>query len=281
MEGDGFADLRLVFFAVGDRPVLAKAASKLINVAITPEVLSDASTALGEELDPPEDQQATPSMRRHLAKVLLSALRCHAAGSPRSRRRGARVTAHMQISLDVNGERVDAQVLPRLNLADFLREHLQLTGTHVGCEHGVCGACTVRVNGDIVRSCLMLAVQTDNASVETIEGLSDSGEIADLQAAFRDRNALQCGFCTPGMLMAAQDLLKQMYGAGPRADPRASVRQLLPLYRLSGHRRRGRDHGARARAGASHDRCIGKSRWSLRAGPAEFLYRQDGAAAQP
>ena len=96
-----------------------------------------------------------------------------------------------------------------LNLADFLREHLNLTGTHVGCEHGVCGACTVRVNGEIVRACLMLAVQADNASVETIEGLSDSGEIADLQAAFRDRNALQCGFCTPGMLMAAQDLLKQ------------------------------------------------------------------------
>lgn len=119
------------------------------------------------------------------------------------------MTAAVSLSLVVNGERVDAQVLPRLNLADFLREHLKLTGTHVGCEHGVCGACTVRVNGDIVRSCLMLAVQTYNASVETIEGLSDSGEIADLQAAFRDRNALQCGFCTPGMLMAAQDLLKQ------------------------------------------------------------------------
>ena len=118
------------------------------------------------------------------------------------------MTAHVQISLNVNGEHIDAHVLPRLNLADFLREHLQLTGTHVGCEHGVCGACTVRVNGDIVRSCLMLAVQTQNASVETIEGLSDSDEIADLQAAFRERNALQCGFCTPGMLMAAQDLLR-------------------------------------------------------------------------
>src|SRR6202048_2868289 len=116
------------------------------------------------------------------------------------------MTAPMPISLTVNGEQVDTHVLPRLNLADFLREHLQLTGTHVGCEHGVCGACTVRVNGDIVRSCLVLAVQTDNASVETIEGLSDSGEIADLQAAFRDRNALQCGFCTPGMLMPAEDL---------------------------------------------------------------------------
>ena len=117
--------------------------------------------------------------------------------------------ASVTISLKVNGERVDAAVLPRLNLADFLREHLQLTGTHVGCEHGVCGTCTVRVNGEIVRSCLILAIQAENASVETIEGLSDSGEITDLQAAFRDRNALQCGFCTPGMLMAAQDLLNQ------------------------------------------------------------------------
>jgi carbon-monoxide dehydrogenase small subunit len=118
------------------------------------------------------------------------------------------VTAHVPISLEVNGEPVDALVLPRTNLADFLREQLQLTGTHVGCEHGVCGACTLRVNGDIVRSCLMLAVQVNNATVETIEGLSDSGEISDLQAAFRDRNALQCGFCTPGMLMTAQDLLR-------------------------------------------------------------------------
>ena len=119
------------------------------------------------------------------------------------------MTTAVAISLVVNGERVEASVLPRLNLVDFLREHLKLTGTHIGCEHGVCGACTVRVDGDIVRSCLLLAVQTHNATVETIEGVSDSGEIADLQSAFRERNALQCGFCTPGMLMAAQDLLKQ------------------------------------------------------------------------
>ena len=119
------------------------------------------------------------------------------------------MTDLLHFSLVVNGEPVEAHVLPRLNLADFLREYLKLTGTHIGCEHGVCGACTVRVNGDIVRSCLMLAVQAQNASVETIEGLSDSGEITDLQLAFRDRNALQCGFCTPGMLMAAQDLLRR------------------------------------------------------------------------
>ena len=132
------------------------------------------------------------------------------------------MTAPVSLSLVVNGERVDANVLPRLNLADFLREHLKLTGTHLGCEHGVCGACTVRVNGEIVRSCLMLAVQAHDALVETIEGLSDSGEIADLQAAFRDRNALQCGFCTPGMLMAAQDLLKQ----SPEPD-REQIREHL------------------------------------------------------
>lgn len=132
------------------------------------------------------------------------------------------MTAPMPISLEVNGESVDAQVLPRLNLADFLREHLHLTGTHVGCEHGVCGACTVRVDGEIVRACLMLAVQAHGRSVQTIEGLSDSDEVADLQAAFRDRNALQCGYCTPGMLMAAQDLLKQ------HADPsREQIREHL------------------------------------------------------
>jgi carbon-monoxide dehydrogenase small subunit len=132
------------------------------------------------------------------------------------------VTVSVSIALEVNGERIEAHVAPRLNLADFLREHLKLTGTHVGCEHGVCGACTVRVGGEIVRSCLMLAVQVDGASVETIEGLSDSGEIADLQAAFRDRNALQCGFCTPAMLIAAQDLLRQN-GTPDREEIRAHL----------------------------------------------------------
>jgi carbon-monoxide dehydrogenase small subunit len=114
----------------------------------------------------------------------------------------------IDISLTVNGERVQGRIDARKTLVDYLRDDLSLTGSHVGCEHGVCGACTVRVDGEIVRGCLMLAVQCDGAKVETIEGLSDSGEIADLQAAFEQRNALQCGFCTPGMLAAAQDLLK-------------------------------------------------------------------------
>jgi aerobic carbon-monoxide dehydrogenase small subunit len=111
------------------------------------------------------------------------------------------------IALVVNNEDVRERVDARQTLVDFLREELGLTGSHVGCEHGVCGACTVRVDGMIVRGCLMLAVQCDGARVETIEGVSESGEIADLQQAFAERNALQCGFCTPGMLLAAQELL--------------------------------------------------------------------------
>src|SRR6478609_3235336 len=113
----------------------------------------------------------------------------------------------VDVSLTVNGERVQKRVDARKTLVDFLRDDLVLTGSHVGCEHGVCGACTVRVDGVIVRGCLMLAAQCDGAKVETIEGVSDTGEIADLQAAFERRNALQCGFCTPGMLLTAQELL--------------------------------------------------------------------------
>ena len=105
---------------------------------------------------------------------------------------------------------------------DFLREDLALTGSHVGCEHGVCGACTVRVDGVIVRGCLMLAAQCDGATVETIEGVSDAGEIADLQKAFEQRNALQCGFCTPGMLLTAQELL-----ASGKVPSREKIREQI------------------------------------------------------
>ena len=120
------------------------------------------------------------------------------------------------ISLRVNGEDISAQVEARKTLVDFLRDDLGLTGSHVGCEHGVCGACTVRLDGAVVRGCLVLAVQCDGGQVETIEGLSDSGAIADLQDAFIRRNALQCGFCTPGMLIGAQELLGR--GGVPSRD---------------------------------------------------------------
>ena len=122
----------------------------------------------------------------------------------------------LEIALTVNGEAIVDSVEPRQTLVDFLRELLSLTGSHIGCEHGICGACTVRIDGLAVRGCLTLAAQCDGAAVETIEGVSDSGEIADLQQAFEQRNALQCGFCTPGMLLSAQELLRG--GAIPSRD---------------------------------------------------------------
>ena len=116
------------------------------------------------------------------------------------------------VSLTVNGERVSRRIEARRHLIDFLRLDLGLMGSHTGCEHGVCGACTVLVDGRIVRGCLVLAASLDGSQVETIEGVSDSGEIVDLQEAFIARNACQCGYCTSGMLMTAADLLK----ANPR-----------------------------------------------------------------
>jgi len=114
----------------------------------------------------------------------------------------------IETTITVNGTPVTRRVSARQHLIDFLRDTVGLTGSHIGCEHGVCGACTIRVDGEIMRGCLMLAVQANGRKVDTIEGLSDSGELAALQKAFHEHNALQCGFCTPGMLMAAQDLVR-------------------------------------------------------------------------
>ena len=136
------------------------------------------------------------------------------------------------VRFEVNGKQVAIEVEPRLTLADCLRHHLRLTGTHVGCEHGVCGACTVLVDGDAVRACLMLAVQADGAKVVTIEGLSHDGHLTPLQAAFRRHHALQCGFCTPGMITTAHALLSQE----PNCDA-ARVREVLSgnLCRCTGY----------------------------------------------
>ena len=128
------------------------------------------------------------------------------------------MTPPVAITVTVNGTVCQRTVEPRLLLADFLRHTLGLTGTHVGCEHGVCGACTVIVNGDSVRSCLLFAVQVDGGSIETVEGLGTVGKLGALQMAFREHHALQCGFCTPGMLMTATDLL--------RKSPRATEQEI-------------------------------------------------------
>ncbi len=117
------------------------------------------------------------------------------------------MSATCRIRLTVNGLPVMAAVEPRLLLADFLRERLELTGTHLGCEHGVCGACTVLLDDAAVRACLLFAVQTDGANITTVEGLAPDGRLSALQECFRERHALQCGFCTPGILITAHALL--------------------------------------------------------------------------
>ena len=157
----------------------------------------------------------------------------------------------------------------RTNLVDFLRGELGLTGSHVGCEHGVCGACTIEVDGQAVRGCLMLAVQADGAEVTTVEGLADSGRGAALRAAFIRRNALQCGYCTPGMLSQRAGIRRARRDGRPTGDPRAHLGQLLPLHRLSVGRRRDlrRDRGE-----GRHEPAIDRAR------PAEFLHRPRGAA---
>ncbi len=129
---------------------------------------------------------------------------------------------HVDVSMRVNGSAVTRRIEARMNLVDFLREELGLTGSHVGCEHGVCGACTVRVDGRIVRGCLTVAAQAEGADVWTIEGLSDTGEIRVLQDAFVERNALQCGYCTPGMLLTLAELMERNRSAS-RSEIRAFI----------------------------------------------------------
>jgi aerobic-type carbon monoxide dehydrogenase small subunit (CoxS/CutS family) len=138
----------------------------------------------------------------------------------------------MQVHFRVNGRAAAVEVEPRRSLADCLRHDVGLTGTHIGCEHGVCGACTVIVDGAAVRSCLMLAVQAEGAEITTVEGLGGDPELTPLQAAFRKHHALQCGYCTPGMLMTAHALLR----AEPDADE-ARIREVLSgnLCRCTGY----------------------------------------------
>jgi aerobic-type carbon monoxide dehydrogenase small subunit (CoxS/CutS family) len=137
-----------------------------------------------------------------------------------------------EVSITVNGREYRRQVEPRLTLADFLRHELDLTGTHLGCEHGVCGACTVLVNGRSARSCLLFAVQAEGREIATVEGLSVDGGLNELQSAFRDNHGLQCGFCTPGILMTLTELLRD------NPDPtEGQVREVLTgnLCRCTGY----------------------------------------------
>ena len=217
-----FRDPCLVFFGSERRPTVAAGAARALDgrawdAAAARDLTEALAARPGPDGEPRGEQgvQAPPRPR---------AGRAHAGAPGRGRvgPPGGAMEETLDITLTVNGAPVSRRVPVRRHLVDFLRQDLGLTGSHLGCEHGVCGACTVRVDGRIVRGCLMLAVQADGSAVETVEGLTESGEIADLQAAFVERNALQCGYCTPGMLLAAAELL-----ARATAMTRAEIRAFL------------------------------------------------------
>ena len=164
-----------------------------------------------------------------------------------------------RISMTVNGKVRTGNVDPRLLLVHFLREQLRLTGTHIGCDTTQCGACTVLVDGRSAKSCTMFAVQADGSTITTIEGLAPDGELHPLQEGFWEEHGLQCGYCTPGMIMAAVDAAEGQPDAVGTGDPRRDLRQFLPLHRLPAHRQR---HSTRREEGLSHghDSCSAEAR---------------------
>ena len=235
------AEARLAVMGAHDTPIRVPAAEALLaGEPPDREAAEAAARAARDAVEPYDDLHASADLRRHLVEVLArraleAAGRRAREGAQRKepgregaagrespdRARGGRdrgcgagraegrhASGRRTIRVTVNGTPFEREVEPRRLLADFLREDLDLTGTHVGCEHGVCGACTVLLDGDSARSCLTLAVQADGAEVETVEGLGTMDALHPLQRAFREHHALQCGFCTPGMLMTALDLLR-------------------------------------------------------------------------
>ena len=167
--------------------------------------------------------------------------------------------------MNVNGKSYARVIDARMTLADFLRHELNLTGTHLGCEHGVCGACTVLVDGRTARSCLMFAVQANGCEVTTVEGLAPDGKLNVLQQAFIDNHGLQCGFCTPGMLITLTELLRDNPRPERAGGARSAHRQSVPLHRLCGHRGGGARCGAAAaRRRRAGDRVMGAKHFGAR-----------------
>ena len=240
---------------LGDRPRRLPEVEAVINGRVVDEALMErAAEVTSATVEAQEDIHASAAYRRSLAGTMVE------RALAKRRRTITKRQEIMPTNFEVNGKPVSVNVEARTTLADCLRHHLRLTGTHVGCEHGVCGACTVIVDGDAVRSCLMLTAQAEGSKVVTVEGLSNDEALTPLQASFRKHHALQCGFCTPGMITTAHALLER--GARLRRRPRArgALRQSLPLHRLHLDRRGG---ARRARglqeAGAMKNAFIGSA----------------------
>jgi aerobic carbon-monoxide dehydrogenase small subunit len=171
------------------------------------------------------------------------------------------LTSRTTIRITINGQELESQVEPRKLLSDFIREDAGLTGTHVGCEHGVCGACTIIMNGETVRSCLMFAIQADGAQLLTVEGITPEHGLSPLQEAFWERHGLQCGFCTPGILMTATELLEN--ASGPLTDDQIRYAISGNLCRCTGYQNviaAIRDESARRAAGRPRDIQAGSPR---------------------
>ena len=199
---------RLTMFGVGGTPVrLQRAEEMLSGQRLDGRVLDQLATFVAAELEPDSDIHASAEYRREVGGVVARRAVEMALGQREGTRRA--MTAKRTIQLTVNGRAYERAVEVRMTLADFLRDELNLTGTHLGCEHGICGACTILFDGEAVRSCLLLAVQADGANLMTVEGLAQGEELHPLQQAFHENHALQCGFCTPGFLMTAVAFLQE------------------------------------------------------------------------
>ncbi len=208
LDGSGRCQrARVALCGVGPTPIRASAAEEaLMGQTPTGATLDEAANRAAAVTNPPSDVHGSAAFRTTLARHFTrQAIR---AGGP-ARGRDLIMPRTVPIGLNVNGIRHELAVEPRWLLVDVIREVLGLTGTHIGCEHGVCGTCTVLVNGETTRSCLMLAVTADGAEILTVEGLSRGDQLHPLQQAFREAQGLQCGFCTPGMLLLALELLRE------------------------------------------------------------------------
>ena len=236
---------RLAFAGVGSTPLRAeRAETLLLGGGGDAALFAEAARVVSEGLEPgqrPPRLGGLPPRSRRSADPPRAGPRLGARGTT------GRVRPTRVVRVTVNGETYERLVEVRKSLADFLRQDLELTGTHLGCEHGVCGACTVLLDGQPVRSCLLFAVQLDGAELQTVEGLARDAVLHPIQEAFRDNFALQCGYCTPGFLLIAYDLAATRSGPEPRGDPPRAGGEHLPLHRIPRDRRR---RGGRRRPAA-------------------------------
>ena len=276
---------RLTIVGMGEGPFRVRAVEQMLDGADLERqgIAARRSRRLLRRL-PPRSIRPTMSTHRRPTGGIWRASWWHRHWQWRWRERESNPLAREQhIRVTVNGRAYEKTVPVRLSLADFLRDHLHLTGTHLGCEHGVCGACTITMNGRSARSCLTLAVQADGAEIVTIEGLrAEDGTRHPMQQVFLENFALQCGYCTPGMLITAIELLRDNPNPDRARSARSYFRQPLPLQRLPGHRRRrsGRaparsrrdvGHPLRQSRGWSGRRCIPDEAIPLVEGDGRFL----------